>query len=61
MKGIPHFTVEELQRQLDDVLHDHRRTLTDLVVTLNSRAWGQGWLIGFVTGVALVMVAWAVW
>lgn len=56
-------TVEELQRELDDVLHDHRRTLTDLVLVLNSRAWGRGWLVGFATGAAVVVfVVWmSIW
>jgi len=53
--------LDDLQRQLDEVVHDHRRTLTDLVLVLNARAWGQGWLIGFVTGAAVVVVAWALW
>jgi len=36
--------------------HEQKKAIGDIVVALSDRAWTRGWIIGFVSGAALVVV-----
>ena len=46
-----------IQLEVENALnHEHKRAIGDVVVALSDRAWVRGWIIGFASGIALVVV-----
>ncbi len=56
--------VGRITSELEVAERSHKRATADIVVALVDRAWTQGWIIGFTTGVALVVIivfSWEAW